>query len=50
MDLKSGNLKSSKKMMHLFRKELPFSLKNDPIVGESPVVSTRRKLHQPKKL
>ena len=48
--MKSGYPKSLKKMTHLFQKELPFSLKNDPIVGENPVVRTQGKQHQPKKL
>jgi len=31
-------------------KELPVAPTTDPIFGEKPVVRTRRKLHQPKKL
>jgi len=38
------------KMTQMFHKKLQVSHKNDYIFGEKPVVRTRRKLHQPKKL
>ena len=46
----NGHRNIATKMTQMFRKKLSVLHKNDYIFVEKPVVRTRRKLHQPKKL